>query len=49
MAILTGERSSGEMKKSSDWGGFNTDLTNPFEDKDQPCVVGLWVGGKGAI
>ena len=49
MAILTGERSSGEMEKSSDWGGFNTDLINPFSDKDQPCVVGLWVGGKGAI
>lgn len=49
MAILTGERSSGEMEKSSVWSGFNTDLTNPFGDKDQPCVVGLWVGGKGPI
>ena len=49
MAILTGERSSGEMEKSDFWGGFNTDLINPFGDKDQPCVVGLWVGGKGAI
>ena len=49
MAILTGERSSGEMEKSDFWGGFNTDLINPFEDKDQPCVVGLWVGGKGSI
>ncbi len=49
MAVLTGERSGGKMEKSSVWSGFNTDLLNPFGDKDQPCVVGLRVRGKGSI
>ena len=43
MAVLTGERKNGQIEKSGVWSGFNTDLANPFDDTDQPCVVKLLI------
>ena len=43
MAILTGECKSGQIEKPGVWSGFNTEIENPFDDANQPCVVKLLI------
>jgi len=43
MAILNGEKQETQRHKESDWSGFNTELSNPFEKKTQPFVVTVWI------
>ena len=43
IAILTGESKDGPIERSTDWSGFSTDLTNPFEDTNQPCAIKISV------
>lgn len=43
MAILTGEGKSEQIEKPGVWSGFNTDLTNPFDNANQPCAIRILV------
>lgn len=43
MAILNGDQKDTTITKEKTWSGFNTELDNPFDQKEQPCAVVLRV------